>query len=103
MRNASLDGAGLLQREGWRFHPHIRGQIANLRTGSSGHGRRPAPAHTVRDCGAMAIEAVLFDIGGVLECTPRTGWEQRWATELGLSIEEVERRLAPVGRPGALG
>ena len=51
----------------------------------------------------MAIEAVLFDIGGVLERTPRTGWEQRWATELGMSIEEFDRRLAPVGRPGSLG
>jgi HAD superfamily hydrolase (TIGR01549 family) len=51
----------------------------------------------------MAIEAVLFDIGGVLERTPRTGWEQRWAIELGLSIEEFERRLAPIGRPGSLG
>jgi epoxide hydrolase-like predicted phosphatase len=51
----------------------------------------------------MAIEAVLFDIGGVLEDTPRTGWEQRWADELGLSLEEFERRFAPVGRPGSLG
>ena len=51
----------------------------------------------------MAIEAVLFDIGGVLEDTPRTGWEQRWASELEMSLEEFERRLAPVGRPGALG
>jgi epoxide hydrolase-like predicted phosphatase len=51
----------------------------------------------------MAIEAVLFDIGGVLEETPRTGWEQRWADQLGMSIEEFERRLAPVGRPGSLG
>jgi HAD superfamily hydrolase (TIGR01509 family) len=51
----------------------------------------------------MAIEAVLFDIGGVLERNPRTGWEQRWATELGMSIEEFDRRLAPVGRPGSIG
>jgi HAD superfamily hydrolase (TIGR01509 family) len=51
----------------------------------------------------VAIEAVLFDIGGVLEHTPRTGWEQRWATELGMSLEEFERRLAPVGRPGSIG
>ena len=51
----------------------------------------------------MAIEAVLFDIGGMLEDTPRTGWEQRWATDLGMSIEEFERRLAPVGRPGSVG
>jgi epoxide hydrolase-like predicted phosphatase len=51
----------------------------------------------------MAIEAVLFDIGGVLERNPRTGWERRWASELGMSLEEFERRLAPVGRPGSLG
>jgi HAD superfamily hydrolase (TIGR01509 family) len=51
----------------------------------------------------VAIEAVLFDIGGVLECNPRTGWEQRWADELGMSLEEFERRLAPVGRPGSVG
>jgi epoxide hydrolase-like predicted phosphatase len=51
----------------------------------------------------MALEAVLFDIGGVLERNPRTGWEQRWAAELGMSLDEFERRLAPVGRPGSLG
>ena len=51
----------------------------------------------------MAIEAVLFDIGGVLERTPRTGWEHRWAVELGLSIDDFQRRLAPAGRPGSLG
>jgi HAD superfamily hydrolase (TIGR01509 family) len=51
----------------------------------------------------MAIEAVLFDIGGVLERTPRTGWEQRWAIELEMSLDEFERRLAPVGRPGSVG
>lgn len=51
----------------------------------------------------MAIEAVLFDIGGVLERNPRTGWERRWADELGMSIEEFERRLAPVARLGSLG
>jgi epoxide hydrolase-like predicted phosphatase len=51
----------------------------------------------------VAIEAVLFDIGGVLEDTPRTGWERRWADELGMSLEEFERRLKPVGRPGSVG
>ena len=51
----------------------------------------------------MAIEAVLFDIGGVLERNPRTGWERRWADELGMSRDEFERRWAPVGRPGSLG
>ena len=61
--------------------------------------RRLFPARLL----GVAIEAVLFDIGGVLEYTPRTGWEQRWAAELGMSIDEFERRLAPVGRPGSLG
>ncbi len=51
----------------------------------------------------MTIEAVLFDIGGVLEDTPRTGWEQSWADELGMSLAEFQRRLAPVGRPGSVG
>lgn len=32
----------------------------------------------------VATGAVVFDIGGVLEITPPTGWEQRWARELGL-------------------
>ncbi len=51
----------------------------------------------------MPIDAVVFDIGGVLELTPPTGWEQRWADELRLSLEEFERRLAPLWRPGELG
>lgn len=33
----------------------------------------------------MPIEAVIFDIGGVLEVTPPTGWLERWASRLGLS------------------
>lgn len=47
------------------------------------------------------IEAVVFDIGGGLEITPATGWQQRWAQELGLSREDFERRLGPLWRPGA--
>jgi epoxide hydrolase-like predicted phosphatase len=49
------------------------------------------------------IEAAVFDIGGVLEYTPATGWEQRWAEELGLSRDEFERRLGPLWEPGAIG
>ncbi len=26
----------------------------------------------------MTIRAVVFDIGGVLEITPRTGWVEKW-------------------------
>jgi FMN phosphatase YigB (HAD superfamily) len=51
----------------------------------------------------MTIDAVVFDIGGVLELTPGTGWERRWADELGLPCEEFQDRLGPLGAPGALG
>lgn len=54
------------------------------------------------DC-PMSIDAVVFDIGGVLELTPATGWQRRWADELGLPCEEFERRLGPLWNPGALG
>jgi len=51
----------------------------------------------------VAIDAVIFDIGGVLEITPPTGWQARWATDLGLSTEQLEERLAPVFAAGAVG
>jgi epoxide hydrolase-like predicted phosphatase len=51
----------------------------------------------------MAVDAVVFDIGGVLELTPATGWQRRWADELGLRCEEFARRLEPLWRPGDLG
>ena len=51
----------------------------------------------------MAVDAVVFDIGGVLELTPATGWQRRWADELGLRREEFEDRLGPLWSPGALG
>jgi hypothetical protein len=51
----------------------------------------------------MAIDAVVFDIGGVLELTPATGWQRRWADELGLRREDFERRLGPHWHPGELG
>ena len=35
--------------------------------------------------GVMAIRAVVFDIGGVLELTPEFGVRQLWETRLGLS------------------
>jgi FMN phosphatase YigB (HAD superfamily) len=51
----------------------------------------------------MPIRAVVFDIGGVLEYTPATSWEQRWARELGLTTQEFERRVAPLWKPGRIG
>jgi epoxide hydrolase-like predicted phosphatase len=52
---------------------------------------------------ARLVRAVVFDIGGVLEITPPTGWQQRWCTHLGLSDEVFRTRLAPPGRAGSLG
>jgi hypothetical protein len=49
------------------------------------------------------VRAVVFDIGGVLEITPATGWQQRWCTRLGLPDEQFRTLLAPPGRAGSLG
>jgi epoxide hydrolase-like predicted phosphatase len=51
----------------------------------------------------MAYEAVIFDIGGVLETNPSTGWERRWAQRLGLAPSELEQRLDSACRGGQLG
>jgi putative hydrolase of the HAD superfamily len=49
------------------------------------------------------VKAVIFDIGGVLEINPRTGWQQRWAARLGLEPEALIRRLEPVWSRGDVG
>ena len=51
----------------------------------------------------MAIKAVVFDIGGVLEITPRTGWEKRWETRLGLQPGGLNGRLMQVWKDGSVG
>ncbi len=51
----------------------------------------------------MAIRAVVFDIGGVLEITPRTGWETRWEAHLHLQPGELNQRLRPVWIDGSSG
>jgi hypothetical protein len=33
----------------------------------------------------MAIRAIVFDIGGVLEIMPRTGWVEKWEARLHLN------------------
>jgi epoxide hydrolase-like predicted phosphatase len=52
---------------------------------------------------AVSIEAVLFDIGGVLELTPPTGWQERWAAALGLGPGEFDARLDPIFLAGSTG
>ena len=52
---------------------------------------------------SQMIKAVVFDIGGVLEITPRTGWEQTWCDRLSLTRVQLIGRLEPVSARGGLG
>jgi epoxide hydrolase-like predicted phosphatase len=47
--------------------------------------------------------AVVFDIGGVLELNPRTGWPARWAARIGIDMNEFDRRLTPIWNAGSIG
>lgn len=49
------------------------------------------------------VSAVVFDIGGVLEITPPTGWQLRWCSRLGLSEKQFRTLLDTAIRAGALG
>jgi len=49
------------------------------------------------------VRAVIFDIGGVLELTPPTGFRERWEKSLGLGPGELDRRMDDVWRGGTLG
>ncbi len=51
----------------------------------------------------MAIRAVVFDIGGVLEITPDLGVDRHWEARLGWPAGEMERRMADVWRGGSIG
>ena len=51
----------------------------------------------------MTIRAVVFDIGGVLEITPQTGWVERWEDHLRLKAGELHERLLDVWRDGSTG
>lgn len=51
----------------------------------------------------MAGTCVVFDIGGVLELTPETGWVQRWEERLELSPGTVHERMRDVWRAGSVG
>jgi epoxide hydrolase-like predicted phosphatase len=51
----------------------------------------------------VVIRAVIFDIGGVLEVTPPTGWQRRWASRLGLGLATMGALLEPAFRGSATG
>jgi len=50
----------------------------------------------------MTIRAVVFDIGGVLEITPQTGWIEKWEACLHLKPGELEERIGSAWGDGAL-
>ncbi len=52
---------------------------------------------------AMTIEAVVFDIGGVLEITPDLGVSAAWESKLGLAPGELDKRMSDAWRGGSIG
>lgn len=51
----------------------------------------------------MAIKAIVFDIGGVLEITPRTGWQQKWEKNLKLEAGQLREKMYDTWRAGSIG
>jgi hypothetical protein len=51
----------------------------------------------------VAIRAVVFDIGGVLEITPDLGTDRRWEERLGWPAGDMDRRMRDVWRGGSIG
>jgi epoxide hydrolase-like predicted phosphatase len=51
----------------------------------------------------MAIKAVVFDIGGVLEITPQLGIDAKWEQKLGLNPGDMSTRLLEVWKGGSIG
>ena len=52
---------------------------------------------------SVPIRAVVFDVGGVLEVNPATGWPERWATRLGLTADELAERIDRLWSGGDIG
>jgi epoxide hydrolase-like predicted phosphatase len=52
---------------------------------------------------AMTIQAVVFDIGGVLEINRDLGVTGMWESRLGLGPGELNERMADVWRGGSIG
>ena len=51
----------------------------------------------------MAIRAVVFDIGGILEITPDLGITEKWEHRLHLNAGELGERMGSLWNDGALG
>ncbi|HTX25432.1 MAG TPA: HAD family phosphatase [Streptosporangiaceae bacterium] len=51
----------------------------------------------------MTIQAVVFDVGGVLEITPDLGVTEMWESRLGLPAGELNRLMYDAWRGGTVG
>jgi hypothetical protein len=51
----------------------------------------------------MTIQAVVFDIGGVLEITPDLGVTEMWESRLGLVPGGLNERMHDAWRGGSIG
>lgn len=51
----------------------------------------------------MTIQAIVFDIGGVLEITPDLGVTDTWESRLGLAPGELNKRMYDAWRGGSIG
>ncbi|MEO8606897.1 MAG: HAD family phosphatase [Chloroflexota bacterium] len=51
----------------------------------------------------MAIRAIVFDIGGVLEITPRLGIDEKWEAIWHLQPGELNKKLYDVWKGGSIG
>ena len=51
----------------------------------------------------MRIQAVVFDIGGVLELAPDLGVTGTWESRLGLASGELDERMYDIWRGGSIG
>jgi epoxide hydrolase-like predicted phosphatase len=52
---------------------------------------------------AMSIQAIVFDIGGVLEITPDLGVSGTWESRLGLAPGELNQRMEDAWAGGSIG
>ena len=51
----------------------------------------------------MTIKAIVFDIGGVLELTPSTGWRETWEEKLKLNPGGLREKMYDTWRAGSIG
>lgn len=51
----------------------------------------------------MPVKAVIFDIGGVLEMNPPTGWQDAWSARLGMERSALEACLGRIWPAGSIG